>query len=146
MVKAAQTANKVSFGDVFTFLGSYELVLYIIIILGAFWILLAYDRHVIRAMGHVSKEIKAGMVVSFNKKNHLGRESLWLAGILGFSVALSVVELFAGDSILANIASFVKPIEIFYKGSSVISIAVVAVMAVKYFLVSRCSADFDRLH
>ena len=146
MIKAAQATNKMGFGDIFAFLGSYELVLYVIFILGAFWILMEYDRYVARIMKQVSVEIKAGEIQPMKKKNRLGRESAWLGGILGISAALSIVEIVAGESTLANVSSFVKPIEILYKGSSVMSIAVVAVMAIKFFLVNRCSADFDRAH
>lgn len=146
MVKAAQAANKVGFGDVFAFLGSFELVLYVVFILGAFWILMAYDRYVARAMKQVSLELKTDQIELLRAKNHLGRESAWLCGILGVSAILSVIELVAGESVLANVASFIKPIEILYKGSNVISIIAVAAMAIKFFLVNRCSADFDKAH
>ena len=146
MINAAQATNKLGFGDVFTYMGSYELVLYIVFILGAFWILMSYDRYVARVMKQVSMEIIAGEIQQMKKKNRLGRESAWLAGILGISAVLSIVELVAGESVLASIASFVKPVQILYRGSNVISITVVAVMVLKFFLVNRCSADFDRAH
>ena len=144
--RTAQTLNKVSFGDLFTYLGSYELVIFVILLLGAFWILLAYDRCVAGVMKQVSTEIKAGTVLPLKKRNHLGREAIWLAGILGLSAALSIVELAAGESTLASIADYFKPIEILYKGSGIVSISVTAVMALKYFLVFLCSADFDSAH
>ena len=146
MIKAAQAMNKINFSDVFTFLGSYELILYIIFVFGILFILMEYDRFVARVMKQVSKEIKAGEIQIMQKKNQLGRESAWLAGILSASAVLSVVELIGGGSMLANIVRVIKPVEILYYGSNSISIAVVSVLAVKYFLINRCSADFDRAH
>ena len=146
MMQVAETASRMGMADVFTFLGSYELVIYIIVILGAFWIFMDYDRYVAKVMKQVSLELKAGEIKPYGGKAWLRREALWFACILGASAVLSVVELAAGDSALAGIASYVKPIEILYRGSNVLSIAVVAVLAVKFLLVNRCTADFDKAH
>lgn len=146
MFKTANTANRFGMGDVLTFLGSYELLLYVVFILGAFWIFIAYDRYVARIMKHISKELKADTILPFNGKNKLGRETKWLCGILSVSIILSIIEIAGGDSIISHIAYFFKPVEILYHGSNFISIITVTALVIKFFLVNRCSADFDKAH
>lgn len=145
VMKITQTAKQFNIGDLFSFLGSFELIIDIIILLGVFWIFITYDRYVAKLMKQVAKETKAGEIQTYNKKNHLGREAAWLGGIVTVSVALSIIEMVAGDSAISAIASFVKPVEIL-RGANAISVVVAAVLAIKYFLVSRCSADFDKAH
>ena len=125
VVKVTQAAKQF-IGDYFAFLGSFELIIDVIILLGVFWLLISYDRYVARVMKQVKIETKAGEIQPFKKKNPLGREAAWLGGI-------------------SAVANFVKPVEIL-RGANVISIAVSAVVAIKFFLVNRCSADFDRAH
>ena len=146
MMNAAQTVNRIGVNDILALLGSYELILYVIVILGAFWILLEYDLYVARVMKQVAKEVKAGAIQPMRKKNRLGRESAWLCGILTASAALSVIELAGGDSILAGLAGFLTPIQLLYRGSNAVSIAAAIALAIRFFLVNRCCADFDHAH
>ncbi len=145
VVKVTQAAKQFNIGDYFAFLGSFELIIDVIILLGVFWLLVTYDRYVARVTKQVKIETKAGEIQPFKKKNPLGREAAWLGGIIAASVVLSIVEVVAGDSAISAVASFIKPVGIL-RGASAISIAVSAVVAIKFFLVSRCSADFDRAH
>lgn len=146
MFNATKTANQIGMGEMFAFLGSYQLILYIVFILGAFWLFMSYDRNVAHVMKQISKEIKADAVLSFKGKNRLGRESRWLCGVLAISVVLSIIEIAGGDSMISEIAYFFKPIEILYYGSDLMSIIIVTALVIKFFLVNRCSADFDKAH
>ena len=62
------------------------------------------------------------------------------------SAVLSVVQIVGGNSIVSIIADIAKPIEVLYSGSGWMNIAITVGLAVKFFLVNRCSADFDRAH
>ena len=146
MSKIAQATKQLSFSDMFSFLGSYEMIFYIIVILGAFWIMAEYHHCVGIVMSQVSKEIKAGRIQKFGKKNRLGRESAWFVGVLLVSAVLSVIEIVGGSSVVASIASFVKPVEILHRGSNGVSVAVCTALAIKFFIVNRCSSDFDKAH
>ena len=146
MVETIKATSQMDYKDIFSLLGSYELVLYVIMILGAFWIILDYDHYVAIIMKHVATEIKANEIQKMPKKNRLGRASAWFCGILTASVVLSAIELAGGESVLASFAGFITPIQLLYRGSNIISFAVAIALAIKFFLVNRCSADFDKLH
>ena len=146
VIETSQKMKQMGLGDVFSFLGSYQLILYLIVIVGAYWILVDYDMYVARVMKQVSREVRAGEILPMKKKNRLGRESAWLCGILTASVVLSVVALVGGDGILASVAYYAAPVQLLYRGSNAVSIAAAAVLAFKFFLVNRCSADFDHAH
>lgn len=139
-------ARKFSYGDLFGMLGSYQMLIYIVIALGGFSIMADYHWYVGCVMRHVKAETKAGELLAFKKKNRLGREAGWLAGLLAASAVLSMIQMVGGNSIISIIAGIAKPIEVLYSGSSWINIAITASLAVKFFLVNRCSADFDRAH
>lgn len=146
LVEFEQEARKFSYGDLFGMLGSYQMLIYIVIALGGFSIMANYHWYVGRVMRHVKAETKAGELLAFKKKNRLGREAGWLAGLLAASAVLSMIQMVGGNSIISIIAGIAKPIEVLYSGSSWINIAITAGLAVKFFLVNRCSADFDRAH
>ena len=146
VMRFSQSTRSVSFADIFVFLGAYEALLYIIIVFGSLWIMAAYHLYVARVMSSVKKEIKAGEILPPRKKNRLGREALWLCGILTASVVLSIVQLVSRSSALSDIAAFLKPVEILSFGSNAAAIAVCALLVLKFFLVSRCSNDFDAVH
>ena len=105
-----------------------------------------YHWYVGRVMRHVKAETKAGELQAFNKKNRLGREAGWLGGLLAASAVLSIIQIVGGNGIISIIAGIAKPIEVLYSGSSWINVAITVGLAVKFFLVNRCSADFDRAH
>ena len=146
MIELEQTARKVSYRDFFGLLGSYQMLIYIVIALGGFSIMADYHRYVGRVMRHVKAETKAGELQAFKKKNRLGREAGWLGGLFVASAVLSVVQIVGGNSIVSIIADIAKPIEVLYSGSGWMNIAITVGLAAKFFLVNRCSADFDRAH
>ena len=146
LVEFEKEARKFSYGDLFGMLGSYQMLIYIVIALGGFSIMADYHWYVGRVMRHVKAETKAGELLAFKKKNRLGREAGWLAGLLVASAVLSIIQIVGGNSIISIIAGIAKPIEVFYSGSNWINIAITVGLAVKFFLVNRCSADFDRAH
>jgi len=145
LVKVTQTIRQFKKGDCFAFLGSFELIIDAIILLGVFWIFVTYDRYVAKLMKHVKAETKVGKILPYNKKNHLGREAAWLGSVLGVSAILAMIELIAGDSVISFIAGFIRPVGML-RGTNVISVVITAVLAVKFLLVNRCSADFDKAH
>lgn len=139
-------ARKFSYGDLFGMLGSYQMLIYIVIALGGFSIMADYHWYVGRVMRHVKTETKAGELQVFKKRNRLGREAGWLGGLLTASAVLSMIQIVGGNSVISIIAGIAKPIEVLYSGSSWINIAITVALAAKFFLVNRCSADFDRAH
>ena len=146
LIEIAQQSRKFSYGDLLSGLGSYELFLNLVLVLGGFSILTDYHRYVARGMHQVAIETKTRSIQKFKKKNRLSREAGWLSGLLAVSAVLSVVEIMASSGVVAFIADFIKPIEVFYSGSSWMNVAVTLLLALRFFLVSRCSADFDGAH
>ncbi len=148
VVNAARAMHWHTFADIFTFIGSYGLLLYIVFIAGAFGIFLLYDFRVFRTMRQVAREIRTGEIlrIDVKKKGKPGTAALRLACVFGASAVFSAVKLLGGGDILAHIAAIVSPVEILYVGANWISAAAVAVLAVKYYLAWCCATYFDSLH
>ena len=146
MNKAAQALNRIGISDSSGFPGLFELILYIICILGAFLLLMAYDLSVSRAMKQVAREINDGAIQRMKKKSRLRCVSACLGILLAASTGLSAAELAGGAETLAAAAAYVRPMELLYKGSGMISIGVTAFLAILLFLVNRCAADFVHAH
>lgn len=97
-------------------------------------------------MKQVSIDIKSNAIQPWHSKNRLGRESAWFCGLFAVSAVLSIIEIIGGDSILSIVASIIKPIEILYSFSTPTSIAIMLLLSLRFFLVNRCSKDFDKAH
>lgn len=143
---ALSRISLLSIGDFFTFMRGYELILSLIIFVGAFWLYIEYDHYVAKIMKQVSIDIKNNAIQPWHSKNRLGRESAWFCGLFAVSAVLSIIEIIGGDSILSIVASIIKPIEFLYSFSTPTSIAIMLLLSLRFFLVNRCSKDFDKAH
>ena len=143
--RIASQAAKVSYGSVFGLLGSTGMLVGFAVLLGGGSILAYYHLCVGRVMRQVALEIREGSMQPFQRKNQLGREAGWLGGLLIFSAVLSVIEL-TGNRLVSGLAWLINPLDLSWGGGGWPGIAIALVLALKFFLVRRCSGDFDRAH